>query len=131
MTQLEQLHGDIDTRVDNIRAEHPDWLCRQGCEGCCHRLADIPVISEAEWILLAEGLAALPADLRQRIRLDVAALATQTSRPIVCPLLDRATGSCRVYPQRPVASRTCGFYVQRDKGLKDIEVQVASGVLND
>jgi Fe-S-cluster containining protein len=34
-----------------------------------------------------------------------------------------------VYAYRPVACRTYGFYVQRDKGLycKDIETRVANG----
>jgi len=133
MTPLEQLHTEIDARVDGMRAQRPDWLCRQGCQGCCHRLAEIPRLSAAEWLLLMEGLAALPAELQRAIRQDVAALVMQTSRPIVCPLLDRATGSCRVYSQRPVACRTYGFYVQRDRGLycKDIEAQVKAGVLSD
>ena len=44
-------------------------------------------------------------------------------------MLDRSAGSCRVYTHRPVACRTYGFYVQREKGLycKDIEARVADG----
>lgn len=133
MNKLQALHASIEARVESIRSQHPDWLCRQGCEGCCHRLADIPRLTEAEWALLAEGLAALPETVLQNIRHEVAALSGQASRPVVCPLLDRATGSCRVYLQRPIACRTYGFYVQRDKGLycKDIEAQVDGGALND
>lgn len=133
MTPLERLHADIDARVAAIRSERPDWLCRQGCQGCCHRLADIPRLSLAEWRLLDEGLALLPSEILRAVAEDVAALAEQSVRPIVCPLLDRASGSCRVYPQRPIACRTYGFYLQRDKGLycKDIEAQVDNGVLND
>lgn len=133
MTPLERLHADIDARVAAIRSERPDWLCRQGCQGCCHRLADIPRLSLAEWRLLDEGLALLPSEILRAVAGDVAALAEQSVRPIVCPLLDRASGSCRVYPQRPIACRTYGFYLQRDKGLycKDIEAQVDNGVLND
>lgn len=133
MTPLQQLHADIDARVASIRADHPDWLCRQGCASCCHRLAEIPRLSEAEWTLLAEGVAALPAELQMSIRRDVAALADDAVRPIVCPMLDRATGSCRVYAYRPIACRSYGFYVQRDQGLycKDIEAQVAAGALAD
>ncbi len=132
MTPLARLHADIDARVEAIRTERPEWLCRQGCQGCCHRLAEIPQLSQAEWQLLAEGLASLPGTVLLTIARDVAALAERSERPIVCPLLDRATGSCRVYPQRPVACRTYGFYVQRDKGLycKDIETQVGNGALN-
>lgn len=133
MITLSGLHVDIDARVRIIRAEHPDWLCRSGCEGCCHRLAEIPQLSAAEWILLREGLSTLPQELLQGIRQDITALAKQRDRPIVCPLLDQSSGTCRVYLQRPVACRTYGFYVQRDKGLycNDIESQVASGALSD
>lgn len=133
MTTLIQLHAEIDARVDSIRAENPDWLCRQGCDGCCHRLAEIPQLTAAEWALLQQGLATLPQALLQDIGRNIAALKTQQSRPVVCPLLDQTAGACRVYPYRPIACRTYGFYVQRDKGLycKDIESQVDSGALSD
>jgi len=133
MISLTELHTDIDTRAEQIRSEHPDWLCRSGCEGCCHRLAEIPQLTTAEWALLREGLSLLPEDLLQTIGQSVAALAEQQTRPIVCPFLNRSTGTCRVYPYRPIACRTYGFYVQRDKGLycKDIESQVAGGMLAD
>ena len=129
---LTELHDDIDRRVQSIRENHPDWLCRAGCEGCCHRLAEIPQLSEAEWALLQQGLATLPEELQQSIRHRVLALAEQVSRPIVCPMLDHITGTCRVYPYRPTACRTYGFYVERDKGLycQDIQAQVTSGVLD-
>lgn len=130
---LTELHADIDKRVELIRADHPDWLCRSGCDGCCHRLAEIPQLTEAEWTLLRDGLSLLPQDALQTICREVATLVEQASRPIVCPLLDQSTGTCRVYFHRPIACRTYGFFVQRDKGLycKDIEAQVENGVLND
>lgn len=133
MNTLAKLHADIDQRVDFIRAEHPDWLCRSGCEGCCHRLAEIPRLTAAEWALLREGLAALPEELLRTIRQNVEALGEQQTRPIVCPMLNQEAGTCRVYRYRPTACRTYGFYVQRDKGLycKDIEIQVARGSLDD
>lgn len=132
INSLAELHADIDRRADLIRTARPDWLCRSGCEGCCHRLAEIPQLTAAEWALLQEGLSHLPAALLQTIRQNVAALDEQQSRPIVCPLLHQETGTCRVYPYRPTACRTYGFYVQRDKGLycKDIEAQVTSGALH-
>ena len=100
-----------------------------GCDGCCRRLAEVPRLTAAEWDWLREGLAALPLEQLREIRQDIAALADQPSRPIVCPLLDQSTGLCRVYAHRPVACRTFGFYVQRDQGLycKDIESRVAGG----
>ncbi len=63
----------------------------------------------------------------------MAVLATQEIRPVVRPLLDQDTGACPVYAQRPVACRTYGFYVERDKGLycHDIEARVSAGQLDD
>ena len=131
MSGLSRLHADIDARVLSIRENRPDWLCGKGCDGCCRQLAEIPQLSWAEWELLRQGLAALPAERLDEIGRDMKALAGQQSRPLTCPLLDQATGACPVYAQRPVACRTYGFYVQRDKGLycRDIEARVAEGAL--
>ena len=133
MTSLIQLHLAIDQRVSAIRETHPDWLCGKGCDHCCRRLAEIPPLSAAEWALLRDGLALLPAAHLAAIKQRMAALATQQSRPVTCPLLDQETGACPVYAQRPVACRTYGFYVQRDKGLycHDIEALVSAGQLDD
>ena len=131
-TPLTTLHAEIDARVQAIRESRPDWLCRRGCSACCHRLADIPQLTRTEWDLLKEGLEALPADERADICHRVLALVNQPSRPILCPMLDEAAGTCRVYPYRPVACRTYGFFVERDLGLycKDIEAQVEQGELS-
>jgi Fe-S-cluster containining protein len=53
--------------------------------------------------------------------------------PITCPMLDLAAGTCPVYARRPVACRTYGFYVQRDKGLycRDIQTRVEDGTWAD
>lgn len=125
------LHAEIDGRVASIREGQRDWLCAKGCDACCKRLAEIPQLSAAEWELLRQGLSALPPQHLQQISDDMAAITRQTSRPLTCPLLDRETGACPVYAQRPVACRTYGFYVQRDKGVycPEIEVQVAAGAL--
>jgi Fe-S-cluster containining protein len=129
MHALTQLHVDIDSRVNDIRQDNTDWLCGLGCDGCCHRLSDIPLLTLAEWNLLKEGLAALPLEQLQKIGQDMVAVAVQASRPIICPMLDHSAGACLVYEHRPIACRTYGFYVQRDKGLycKDIELRVAKG----
>ena len=133
MNTLSQLHEDIGTRVNAIRDSQSDWLCRQGCDGCCRRLAEVPKITAKEWDLLQEGLSALTPEQLMEISQKVAELAVQVSRPIVCPMLDRANGACLVYVQRPVACRRFGFYVQRDLGLycKDIESRVTDGALAD
>jgi len=133
MTSLSQLHADIDARVQAIRENRPDWLCGKGCDSCCRRLAEVPQLTAAEWALLQEGLTTLPSERLGEIRREVATLAGQRSRPVVCPLLDQSTGACPVYAQRPVACRSYGFYVQRDKGLycHDIESRVADDTLAD
>lgn len=133
MPTLIQLHADIDARVQHIRDDHPDWLCGKGCDGCCQRLAEIPQLTATEWALLQQGLSALPAETLEDIGERMAALAEQETRPVICPMLNRSTGACQVYAHRPVACRTYGFYVQRDKGLycHDIETQVAEGRLAD
>ncbi len=129
MTPLANLHIDIDVRVHTILEGHADWLCGKGCDGCCRRLAEVPQLTFAEWELLREGLAALSAERLQEIRM--LAISSQQDRPLTCPMLDRSSGTCPVYHQRPVACRTYGFYVQRDKGLycHDIELQVDEGRL--
>lgn len=133
MAALFRLHAEVDRRVASIRENRPDWLCGKGCDGCCQRLAEIPQLHAAEWELLRQGLAGLTPQHLQQIDTDMAALASQTARPLTCPLLDRASGACPVYAQRPVACRTYGFYVQRDKGVycTQIEAQVDAGALSD
>jgi uncharacterized protein len=132
MTALARLHDDIDQRVASIRHDYPDWPCRGGCEGCCHKLADIPQLTSAEWALLQLGLEQLTPKVFLGIQQNIAALAMQAERPIVCPLLDRAHGLCRVYAYRPTACRSYGFYVQRDQGLYCAEINSlqTSGLLN-
>ncbi|MFA5985107.1 MAG: YkgJ family cysteine cluster protein [Methylococcaceae bacterium] len=133
MAELTQLHDDIAARVSSIRSGQPDWLCRRGCDGCCRRLAEIPRLTADEWALLRVGLAALPAEQLLELAQALAELAGQTARPIICPLLELASGACRVYAYRPVACRTYGFYVQRELGLycHDIQARVADGMLAD
>lgn len=131
MSALTQLHADIDRRVQTVRDGASEWPCAKGCDRCCHQLADIPTLTRAEWELLREGLATLPAAQRDEIGRRLVALATSQERPVTCPFLDRDTGACPVYPFRPVACRTYGFYVQRDRGLycDEIESRVAAGKL--
>ena len=131
MDNLTRLHAAIDDRVQSIRNTVTDWPCAKGCDACCHRLAEIPMLTKAEWALLSEGLAALPPELLGRIRQKMAALESQSSRPVVCPFLDRSSGACPVYAQRPVACRTYGFYVQRNRGVycREIETRESEGTL--
>lgn len=133
MSSLSTLHTVIENRVATIRSHTPDWLCGKGCANCCRSLAQIPQLTESEWTLLQEGLAALTPEVIAQIKQNVTVLAQQSARPFVCPLLDQATNACPVYAQRPIACRTYGFYVQRELGLycADIEAQVTDGLLAD
>ncbi|MEI7430237.1 MAG: YkgJ family cysteine cluster protein [Betaproteobacteria bacterium] len=128
---LRQLLLDIDSRVESIRENRPDWLCGKGCDGCCRHLAAVPQLTAAEWALLREGMTALPVERQEEIARKVSALSVRQSAPVICPILDNTTGACPVYAQRPVACRTYGFYVQRDKGLycHEIEARVDAGSL--
>jgi Fe-S-cluster containining protein len=129
MNTLSQLHADIDARVQTISDEHSDWLCRKGCDSCCKKLAEIPRLTAAEWQLLQQGLALLSEQLLLDIGKAITALAEQQTRPLTCPMLEQSQGACMVYAYRPIACRTYGFYVQRDKGLycQEIEARVAAG----
>ena len=132
MHPLDNLQHEIAHRVNDIQSNHPNWLCRKGCDGCCKRLADIPKITSAEWQRLEQGLARLPKPILVMIKSRFDVMALDTERPLTCPMLDRSIGACRVYNYRPIACRTYGFYVQRDKGLycHDIENEVREGRLD-
>jgi len=129
MNKLAQLHADIDARVQTILEDRAYWLCAKGCDNCCRQLAEVPQLTLAEWELLQQGLQDLTPDRLQEINNNMATL--NQSRPITCPMLDLSAGTCPVYVQRPVACRTYGFYVQRDKGLycNDIKARVDDGTL--
>ena len=117
ITTLNQLHSDIEGRVSSIIGDNLDWPCRMGCDSCCRRLAEIHLLTEVECDLLRDGLVLLPAEQFQKIVQGVAELSGQSSRPLICPMLDQATGSCTVYAHRPISCRTYGFYVHRDTRL--------------
>ena len=134
MSPLSQLLVDIDARVHAIRGDRRDWLCAKGCDSCCRHLAEAPRLTAAEWALLREALAALPAQRLDEVRQKMQTWAAgPPSFPVVCPLLDPVSGACPVYAARPVACRTYGFYVQRELGLycHEIESRVADGALAD
>ncbi len=113
MNRLHEIQNTVARRVSEIASAHGDWPCRKGCDHCCRRLASVPVVTAAEWDLMAEALGDLPADVadeaRHRIRQSAG-----LSRPVICPLLDVGSGTCLIYHARPVACRTYGFYVERE-----------------
>ena len=119
MSSTNQLHiiqEEIRARVEDIASAHGAWPCRKGCDECCHRLASVPIVTREEWLLIAGELARLdPATadaIRERIQKSADA-----SRPVVCPILDRDSGTCLVYDARPIACRSYGFYVERESVL--------------
>jgi Fe-S-cluster containining protein len=116
MTELHVIQSEVQCRVEAISSAHGDWPCRKGCDECCRRLAAVPRVTRHEWHAIATALQALPANAADAIRVRIRDGAAK-SRPIVCPLLDLASGTCTVYEARPVACRTYGFFVERDAVL--------------
>jgi len=109
---LHQIQHAVHVRTDEIAAAHGDWPCRKGCDDCCRSLAGAPRVTREEWDRIAAALDALPPDtaasIRNRIHDSGAA-----SRPVVCPLLDTASGACLIYDARPIACRAYGFFAER------------------
>ena len=112
MTRLLEIQDTVHQRTAEITSSRKDWPCRKGCDDCCRNLAAVPRVTAEEWRLIAAELVALPSEIadaaRRRIQDSVAAV-----RPIVCPLLDTASGTCLVYQARPIACRAYGFYAER------------------
>lgn len=86
--------------------------CRTGCAFCCHQHI---TVNPAELLEIAEAVSAWPeerrAALRQRLEQEAPRIAAldhrgRQSARIACPLLDRGTGLCGAYEQRPVACRS-------------------------
>lgn len=120
---LVPLQREIDARTHEIAVSHGAWPCRPGCDSCCRNLSEPPRFTRVEWESVAEGMAHLPAS-------TVATVRTRAGHPSrVCPFLDPDAGRCLIYEHRPVACRTYGFYIERDRGLycKEIEQRVAAG----
>jgi Fe-S-cluster containining protein len=116
MQKLHQIQTDVHIRTREIAAAHPDWPCRTGCDDCCRSLASVPLVTQPEWERIAAALESLPPQIGTAARRRIQASANST-RPVVCPLLDTATGSCLVYDARPIACRAYGFYAERDSVL--------------
>ena len=87
-------------------------------------------MTAGEWALLHEGLLTLRAELRAEIRAGIEAM-VEAEPPLVCPMLDRDAGACRVYEHRPSDCRTYGFFASRSRDLWcrhiDAAVEAAGG----
>jgi len=113
MERLYEIDEAVRTRVEEIAGSHGEWPCRKGCDECCRRLASSPRVSRPEWERIAAAVAALPPRVAQSVRERIRESA-EAPRPVVCPLLDTAAGTCLVYEARPVACRAYGFYADRE-----------------
>jgi Fe-S-cluster containining protein len=79
---------------------------------------------------LHEAIEALPSDVFADVAARMKTLEESSGSdgdPITCPLLDLATGACRVYEARPLACRTYGFYTSYDGGRWCARIE-ASGI---
>ena len=132
VTEISMLDQRIEVIVDRTKQQYPSWPCRRGCDACCRRLSESPRITEAEWNRLAGLIATLESKVRDRIYQGIAEVRGQKS-PVICPMLDREEGACLVYPARPLACRTYGYYDQRGIGIycPDIESEVRQGRFQD
>ena len=110
--QLFQIQEAVRLRTEEISSNQAAWPCHKGCDDCCRQLASVPRVTQEEWQSIAAALDALPGPTAELVRNRIRDSAT-ASRPVTCPLLDRASGTCLVYHARPVACRAYGFYAER------------------
>src|SRR5690348_1258614 len=113
VTSLHQIQNAVGVRAGEIASTHANWPCRKGCDECCRHLASAPRVSREEWRSIAAALDALPADAAEGARRRIANSGGMAG-PVVCPLLDTASGTCLIYEARPVACRAYGFYAERE-----------------
>jgi uncharacterized protein len=71
------------------------------------------------------AIAELPAEVATAVRAGILAGAG-AARPVLCPLLNTETGSCRIYEARPIACREYGFYADRDSVLGCHRIELIS-----
>lgn len=125
MSALVAIDATVAARCAATVAAAPDWPCCAGCANCCRSLAQLPSLTDQEWDRLE---AATPLSHQAAIHHRIRDALTQPQGPFICPWLDREQNHCLVYEARPVACRTYGFYVEREKGLycAEIESRVAA-----
>ncbi len=131
-----RLLAAVDAAFEEARHKAGNWLvCHSGCDECCRRPF---AITQADAARLQRGLALSPPEIQQDIRRRAADarthlapdfpghLASATLTPetewrdwfftrhtgLPCPVLDLATGSCRLYHHRPIACRLAGPLIQ-------------------
>jgi len=103
--RLGELFAKVDAFFDRGAARFPGAdgvTCHAGCDDCCRRRFSVTAI-EAE--VIAEELAALPAEARERL-----AAHALRGDPSVCAAL--IEGRCAVYAARPMICRTHGLPIR-------------------
>ncbi len=120
--QYQRLVAKVDALGQAICQRYPTQItCHAGCDGCCYQQFTVfPVEAHA----LAQAVAALPEEQRQRLRAHLQQEVdpwTVLDTPAPCVLLDQ--GRCRVYSGRPLLCRMHGFplasaMIERPDGLQ-------------
>jgi len=72
--RLLSIYDDVERRARATSEPRAWWPCHRGCDSCCRRLADVPVLVRAEWELLREGLDALATGARADVDRRIAEL---------------------------------------------------------
>lgn len=117
--RLDELFARIGTRTQGLAQQRGSWPCHAGCDACCRRLGRPPELSRAEWQRLWRSFVQLDDDVRARVRVRVSELEraeAEGASHFTCPFLERESGRCQVYEDRPAACRMFGFYVSRAEG---------------
>ncbi|MEC4812051.1 MAG: YkgJ family cysteine cluster protein [Scytonema sp. PMC 1069.18] len=118
--KLQLLDERVESRFQAIREGRNWWPCRRGCDHCCRHLAQPPELSPLEWARVDEAIAALAVPIRAEVEKKIHELLIKIAEntvgsQVVCPYLDENSGSCLIYDSRPIACRTYGFFVGRDR----------------
>ncbi|HJN76425.1 MAG TPA: YkgJ family cysteine cluster protein [Myxococcota bacterium] len=97
LRNLRALRHKVDAHSRRVESEHaPEFACRRGCDGCCQTER---TVSDVEYAAVAQALAAVGADVHQR-------LAAQRQAEHCTLLLD---GACAIYQERPLICRSHGL----------------------
>jgi Fe-S-cluster containining protein len=140
LDRYRRLLAGVDAWFGRVALRFPlKVACRRGCCECCHGLFDVTPLDAA---LLAEGVAAMPADARGGVRAraravlekaaaleprlagkpDLAGLSDgaidalcDAAGNVPCPLLD-PDGACLLYADRPMVCRLNGIVLVDLKG---------------
>jgi Fe-S-cluster containining protein len=112
-----QEYGALVDKVDGFVASTSarrgaDLHCQKGCEACCHVSLSVGPIEAAA---VREGLRALPAEARARVRSRGRNQPPHGAEPR-CALLED-DGSCSVYAQRPLVCRSQGQALRYPAGF--------------